>query len=48
LAQLQLGNARRVDVKAQHGPVFAKFHGKWQAHVTQANDGYGFVLQVHA
>jgi hypothetical protein len=27
--------------------VFAKFNGQRQADVAQANDGDGFVLQVH-
>jgi hypothetical protein len=27
--------------------VFAKFHCEWKAHIAQADDGDGFVLQVH-
>jgi hypothetical protein len=27
--------------------VFAKLYCEWQAHIAQADDGDGFVLQVH-
>jgi hypothetical protein len=46
-AGLQLVDARLVDVKTDGGAVFAKLYCEWQAHIAQADDGDGFVLQVH-
>jgi hypothetical protein len=40
-------DARLVDVKTDGGAVFAELHCKWQADIAQADDGDGFVLQVH-
>jgi len=46
-ARLQLGNARWVDVKPERVAVLAKLNRQRQANIAQANEGDGFVLQVH-
>ena len=41
MACLQLGDALGVDVEAEHGALFAEFHGQGQADVAEADDGEG-------
>jgi hypothetical protein len=46
-AQLQLVDARWVDVKTDGDALFAEFDGQGETYIAEANDGDGFVLQVH-
>ena len=39
VAGLQFGNAFYIDVKADHGALFAKLNSQRQTDVAQANDG---------
>jgi hypothetical protein len=43
----QLGNARRIDIKADHWALLAKFDGKGQTDIAKANDGDGFLSILH-
>ena len=46
-ARLQLSDACGVDVEPHDGTVLAEFNGQGQANVAEADDGDGFVLEVH-
>jgi hypothetical protein len=46
-ARLQIGDAGVVDIKSERVAVLAKLNRQRQTNLAQANEGDGFVLQVH-